>query len=177
VAECEGARVYLTPTDATEAVAGQANPKWKPETPIPPDKRSMFTPLYGLTHFHHLFTPRQLVTLTTFSALVQQAREAVKRDAVAVGLPDDDRSVNAGGTGAYAYADALAVYLSFSVSKAADRNSSLCVWEALWIECEGLLDARCSRWFGTTLRLIHLLALAAIFTEPRTHFVRFLIKL
>jgi hypothetical protein len=32
-----------------EVVASQANPIWKPETDIPPDKRSMFTPLYGLT--------------------------------------------------------------------------------------------------------------------------------
>ena len=34
-----------------------------------------------------LFTPRQLVALTTFSDLVQEARERVKRDALAAGLP------------------------------------------------------------------------------------------
>ena len=36
-----------------------------------------------------LFTHRQLVALTTFSDLVQEARERVKRDALAAGLPDD----------------------------------------------------------------------------------------
>ena len=34
-----------------------------------------------------------------------------------------------GGTGATAYAEAVGVYLAFALSKAADRNSSLCVWE------------------------------------------------
>ena len=36
---------------------------------------------------------RQLVALTTFSDLVQEARERVKRDALAAGLPDDGKSL------------------------------------------------------------------------------------
>ena len=46
---------------------------------------------YGLTNCGDLFTPRQLVALTTFSDLVQEARERMKRDALAAGLPDDGR--------------------------------------------------------------------------------------
>jgi len=42
----------------------------------------------------------------------------------------DDETLAEGGTGATAYADAVAVYLAFAVSKAADRNSSLCFWES-----------------------------------------------
>ena len=84
---------------------------------------------YGYDVVGDLFTPRQLVALTTFSDLVQEARERVKRDALAAGLPDDGKPLAAGGTGATAYADAVAVYLAFAVSKAADRNTSLCVWE------------------------------------------------
>ena len=42
-----------------------------------------------------LFTPRQLVALTTFSDLVQEARERVKRDALAAGLPDDGKPLAA----------------------------------------------------------------------------------
>ena len=61
-----------------------------------------------------LFTPRQLVALTTFSDLVQEARERVKRDALAAGLPDDGKPLAAGGTGATAYADAVGVYLAFA---------------------------------------------------------------
>ena len=44
-----------------------------------------------MTKWRDLFTPRQLVALTTFSDLVQEARERVKRDAVAAGLPDDGK--------------------------------------------------------------------------------------
>jgi putative DNA methylase len=88
----------------------------------------MFTPLYGLTHFHHLFTSRQLVALTTFSDLVQEARERVKRDALAAGLPDDGASLSDCGVGAEAYADAMAMYLAFSLSKVADYNCTLVPW-------------------------------------------------
>ena len=47
-----------------------------------------------------LFTARQLVALTTFSDLVQEAREHVIRDAVTAGLPDDGKHSADGGTGA-----------------------------------------------------------------------------
>ena len=80
VAEGDRGRVYLEPTPEHESAARRAQPTWEPEVAIPPDRRSMFTPLYGLTHFNHLFTPRQLVALTTFSDLVSEAQERVKRD-------------------------------------------------------------------------------------------------
>jgi putative DNA methylase len=53
------------------------------------------------------------VALTTFSDLVGEARERIRRDAVAAGLPDDDTPLDAGGTGARAYAEAVSVYLGF----------------------------------------------------------------
>ena len=77
----------------------------------------------------NLFTPRQLVALTTFSDLVGEATERIRRDAVATGLPDDNRPLRDGGTGATAYANAVAVYLSFAQSKSCNRNTSLCLWE------------------------------------------------
>ena len=76
-----------------------------------------------------LFTPRQLVALTTFSDLVAEARARVERDAIVAGLPDDSTPLREGGSGAKAYAEAVGVYLAFAQSKAADRNTSLCVWE------------------------------------------------
>ena len=122
-------RVYLAPTADHETVVLQARPEWEPEIPIPPDRRSMFTPLYGLTHFNHLFTPRQLVALTTFSDLVQEARERVQREALAAGVPDDGKALHDGGVGATAYADAVGVYLGFSVDKMTDTNTCLCSWQ------------------------------------------------
>ena len=71
------------------------------------------------------------MALTTFSDLVQEARERVKRDALAAGLPDDGKPLRDGGTGATAYADAVAVYLAFALSKIADYGSStLCTGTA-----------------------------------------------
>jgi putative DNA methylase len=80
VAEGERGRVYLAPTPEMEAIALTAQPTWKPETPLPDDPRNFWTVQYGLTTYGHLFTPRQLVALTTFSDLVQEARERVKAD-------------------------------------------------------------------------------------------------
>ena len=84
-----------------EAVAREAKPEWKPEVDVrPADARLLASAIYGLTKCGDLFTARQLVALTTFSDLVQEARERVKRDALAAGLPDDGKPLAAGGTGA-----------------------------------------------------------------------------
>jgi putative DNA methylase len=130
VAEGDRGRIYLPPTQEMEAVAQKAVPDWRPETLIPPDKRSMFTPLYGLTHFFHLFTPRQLVALTTFSDLVQEAREQVMSDAVATGLAVDHLSLDTGGKGDQAYAEAISVFLALAASKSADYWSNICTWRS-----------------------------------------------
>lgn len=128
VAEGERGRVYLSPTEAMETIARQARPKWKPLTPLPDDPRNFWTLNYGLDKFGDLFTPRQLVALTTFSDLVQETRERVKSDALVAGLPEDDKPLADGGTAATAYADAVATYCGLSVDKCADYNSSLVVW-------------------------------------------------
>ncbi len=139
VAEGERGRVYLAPTPEMEAVALTAQPTWKPEVAMPENPRWFSPPLYGLKTYGDLFTPRQLVALTTFADLVQEARERVKRDALGAhasrvhaggtaALPDD-KPLADGGAGATAYADAVGVYLAFAQSKACNRNSSLCLWE------------------------------------------------
>ena len=131
VAEGERGRVYLSPTQEIEAVARAAVTTWEPEGSFVEDARA-FTPcIYGLKEWKHLFSPRQLLALTTFSDLVQEARERVQREAFKSGLPDDGEPLDAAGAGATAYADALAVYLAFAVDKVADRNSTLCAWASL----------------------------------------------
>jgi putative DNA methylase len=88
VAEGDRGRVYLAPTPEMEAIALTAQPSGNRKSPLPENPRWFSTPLYGLKTYGDLFTPRQLVALTTFSDLVQEARERVKRDAIAAGLPD-----------------------------------------------------------------------------------------
>ena len=85
----------------------RGKPQWKPEALLPHNPRDFKTPLYGLTTFADLFTDRQLVALTTFSDLVGEARERIRLDAVAAGLPDDGVPLRAGGVGATAYAEAV----------------------------------------------------------------------
>jgi putative DNA methylase len=128
VAEAKHGRVYLSPTAEQEAVAQVARPTWKPDLAMPDNPRWFSPPLYGLTTYGDLFTPRQLVALTTFSDLVREAMARVNADAIAAGLYEDSKHLRDGGTGALAYSEAIGVYLAFALSKLADRGSTICTW-------------------------------------------------
>lgn len=132
VAEGDRGRVYLAPTLEMEAVALQAKPEWKPEVALPVNPRDFKTPNYGLMTFADLFTPRQLVALTTFSDLVQKARERIQHDAgiafSEADLPDDPKPLRDGGTGATAYAETVGVYVGLAIGKFSDNASTLCSW-------------------------------------------------
>jgi putative DNA methylase len=128
VAETPQGRVYLAPNAEHECVAFQAAPLWRPDTALPNNARDFKTPNYGLNTFGELFTDRQLVTMTTFSDLVAEAQQLIRRDAVAAGLPDDDTPLIDGGLGACAYAEAVCVYLSCALSRMASYNNSICHW-------------------------------------------------
>ena len=80
VAEGEGGRIFLAPTQKHEESAREAVPVWQPDLNMPRDRRWFSPPLYGLPTYGNLFTPRQLVALTTFSDLVQAATQRVKND-------------------------------------------------------------------------------------------------
>jgi putative DNA methylase len=130
VAEGYKGRVYLAPTSEHETVAYCAKPQWKPtEFVTTPSHDVDRLPMYGMYTWGDAFTSRQLVALTTFSDLVQECREKVLADASAAGLPENNISLNDGGTGAKAYADALATYLAIAVDRLADRNSTICSWD------------------------------------------------
>jgi putative DNA methylase len=129
VAEGARGRVYLAPTTQQEEAAQKAKPDWKPETPLANDPRALWTPPYGLTTYGDLFTPRQLVALTTFSDLVGEAMQQVRRDALKAGLPDDTKPLRYGGNGANAYAEAVGVYAAFTVSRQANRACTISFWD------------------------------------------------
>ncbi len=130
VAEGQRGRIYLSPTAEQESTAQSAKPAWRPETPLPDDPRNFWTVQYGLTKFGDLFTARQLVALTTFSDLVQEARQRALSDATSAGFPSDGKSLADGGIGAQAYADAVAVYLAFALDRSSDRGSTVCSWDS-----------------------------------------------
>jgi len=128
VAQGERSRVYLPPTAAQEASALQAAPLWRPETTIVEDARAFTPTLYGMTTWADLFTDRQLLALTTLSELVADARQHVERDARTAGLADGSDRLAAGGSGAAAYAEAIAVYLAFAVDRCADYSNTCTLW-------------------------------------------------
>lgn len=130
VAEGTRGRVYLSPAEEHEDIANAAGESWKPTTSLPDDPRNFWTISYGLTTYGDLFTPRQLVALTTFSDLVSEAIDKARQDAISAGMADDGIGLDAGGSGASAYAEAVGVYLAFVVDKMADAHSSLTSWTA-----------------------------------------------
>lgn len=129
VAEGTRGRVYLSPLALHEDIVQHAKVAWKPTTAMPDNPRWFSPPLYGLTTYGDLFTPRQLVALTTFSDLVQEAIIRCHQDALAAGMGDDGLGLEAGGTGAQAYAEAVGVYLGLAVSRLTDICNALCRWE------------------------------------------------
>jgi putative DNA methylase len=130
VAEGQRERVYLSPSPDIEAIAKAAEPTWMPEGAFVEDARA-FTPcIYGIKEWRHLFSARQLVTLTTFSDLAHEARDQVRKDAVASGLPEEEKPLRSGGYGPTAYAEAVGVFLAFAVDKLLARSTTICSWEA-----------------------------------------------
>ena len=114
IASANGERVYVTPTEADIKAAVSATPPWRPMTPLPEvATKAISLQSYGWTHWHQIFTERQLLTLATFSDLVTEAR---------AWLEEDGASTN--------YANAVSTYLSFAISRTADSGCSFAVWES-----------------------------------------------
>jgi putative DNA methylase len=132
VAEGPRGRVYLPPTAEHEAMARSAQPTWKPDLPMNRETTNLVSGRgYGFFTWADLFTPRQLVALTTFADLVGEAMECVRRDAQAAGLPDNGVGLNDGGTGATAYAQAVGVYLALALDRLAMTGNNLVRWNGV----------------------------------------------
>lgn len=90
---------------------------------ITDDKRWFSPPLYGMPRFADLFTPRQLVTLTTFCDLVYEVQEKIRFDQREVSqrertdLGSED-----------AYSNAIATYLGLVAAKASVFLTTLARW-------------------------------------------------
>lgn len=117
VAEGHRSRIYLPANDVHTKSASVERPSSVPRGELPSNPRDFKTPNYGMSAFADLFTNRQLVALTTFSDLVDEARVKVLDDA------DDGRD-------AEAYADAVATFLAFTVSRVSNKMSTICSWDS-----------------------------------------------
>ena len=131
------AAVVETPTGKAYVAASEIDaPDFSALSPTAPDaeilhwKSCTNVVVYGMTTFESLFNLRQQLALTTFGALVVEARDAIKADAIKAGLPDDGLGLEQGGSGATAYAEAVSVYLTCAIGRAADYWNTLTSWES-----------------------------------------------
>jgi putative DNA methylase len=113
VAEGDRQRIYLPPTEEHARAARVARPDDVPDTELFDWPGRINVVRYGMTHHADLFTNRQLTALCTFSDLVQEARSKIEADS------HDP-----------AYANAVATYLAFAISRVSDRGSAVCGWDS-----------------------------------------------
>ena len=112
VAEGNNERLYLSPTSEHVAAARNASPKWRPEQAASPEGDVLRPRRYGVTHWHQLFTDRQLTALTTFCDLLAEIHQTIEDD-----------------SGDPSYADAVATYLAFAIDKTADSGCGFARWQ------------------------------------------------
>jgi putative DNA methylase len=130
VTEGKSGRNYYSPYDEHKEAASKANPNWTPRGELPKNPRWFSPPLFGMTKYADLFTPRQLVALTTFSDIVSEARQQICNDALEAGMADDIILLRDSGTGAKAYAEAISVFLAMAISKNSHYWSNISTWHA-----------------------------------------------
>ena len=130
VTEGKRGRSYYSPSAEHARIAESAEPAWKPVGNVPEQALGFRVQLYGMDEYNKLFTPRQLTALTTFSDLVNEARELSTQDALAAGLADDDVPLREGGRGVHGYGEAVSVYLAFALNKVANSLSSIAIWSS-----------------------------------------------
>lgn len=112
VAEGERKRLYLDPDPFHEKTAQDVLIAEAAQAELPKQALGFRVQAYGLRRWSDLFTPRQLLALSTLADLVMEARQKVIGDG---GSPE--------------YADAVATYLGLVVSRLSDWSGSLCRWE------------------------------------------------
>ncbi len=131
-------RIYLPPSGTHRNAANAANEPAYDMRQIDPALQAQARGTFGgnaqgrrwgFFTFADYFTDRQLVALTTLSDLVSEAREKALSDALAAGLPSGERLTD-GGDDAQAYADAIATYIAFAISRTTNKMSSINSWDS-----------------------------------------------
>lgn len=122
-------REYYSSTEEQLQAAMVDVPSEIPLGELPNNTRWFSPPLFGLTKYTDLYSPRQLQLMTTLCDLVVGIREQVYEDAKQAGFPDDGIPLSEGGSGALAYSEAVSVYLTFVVDKMANFQSEICTWD------------------------------------------------
>lgn len=123
VAEGRRGRIYLSPNNEHIDIAQSAHPEWRPETPSRGTWASNAQGRrYGFGTFGDYFTQRQLVSLTTYSDLVELAREKISYDLTTQQYHKRNNEITE-------YQDGISIYLALGVDRLVDRSSTICGWD------------------------------------------------
>ena len=104
-------RLFLPASDAAMQAAASAIPKWRPTQTMPDTQTLVSGRGWSITHWHQLFSERQLTALTTFCDLLTKIIREIL---------DDGADAE--------YAKAVCTYLALAVGKAAVTWSRFGVW-------------------------------------------------
>ena len=128
VVETDRGNDFIAPDAEQIRLAALVQPEWKPEIKISGSSQYLGILPYGMTRFDQLYTNRQLLALATLCDLVAEIRDQVETDALRAGFSNEPTTLEAGGRGAAAYADAVATYLAFAIDKGADYWNTNTTW-------------------------------------------------
>ena len=112
VAEGDRRRLFLSPSTEDTDVARRSGAKWRPELRIPTNAQKVSARSYGVSHWHQLFTERQLCVLTTFTDLLKEAHALMT-----------ERGDSA------EYASVVSTYLALAIGRSAHSGSSYARWQ------------------------------------------------
>ena len=111
VAEGNRRKLFLASTEAHIQVAQSAEPLRRPREAMPNNPTLVSGRGYGITHWHQLFTKRQLITLNTFTDLLSEVHDLITQDSAAE-----------------EYADAICTYLSLAIGRTAEAGCRFTWW-------------------------------------------------
>ena len=132
-------RLYHEANERDLATADVGAAPWMPIGKMSAHPQYMGTPRYGLDEWWKLFTPRQLLTITTLYDLLPQVRQKILKDYNRSDM--DDRGIGCDGHGNEAYADSLITYLVLALGKLTEMSTSICRWEPI-AQCPRTIFAR-----------------------------------
>jgi putative DNA methylase len=114
-------RLYVDPQPVPEAGARRDDLTWL-DQPLPGNTRWFSPPVYGLTSYADLFTPRQLATLDALAELISESFDAALTAARGAGLAEDE---------AQARALAVLTYLALALDRVVISANTLVRWNSV----------------------------------------------
>ncbi len=127
VAEGRGKRIFLAPDETHIKIADFERPSPKFDLLIAQHPQYIGVMGYGFKNFSELYTSRQLTTLETLTELTKDAAQKIQEDIPCQDF-EDSISLNEGGRGRKAYAQAISFYIGLAIDRVAMSGNSLVRW-------------------------------------------------